>query len=345
MKQGAGWIAVAAFTLAAGCAEQTLYVSYVGDGGGSGSGGAGAGGGGAADECTGECLPLAPADWTDFPVLMWVGDEEKEPQACPPAAPAFFYRGHEHLNVTSQCDVCTCSDPVCALPAGLTANDAPMCQGGMLPPWDAPPGWDGSCIAPGALPSDKLASVTIAPTGVSACKSGTQPAPAKLTPPSWAASGYACRGISYGRCKDPGTYCVPAPVPMPSPGFQECIEYTRDDIDNVSCPAAYPVPHVFYHEYEDSRFCTPCECDPPVGSACSAMVSLYEDEACATVLYSHFANTTSAQCIDTAIGKPLGSMSAVMVDDDPGTCEPRGGVLMGAVTPEFARMFCCRSSP
>jgi hypothetical protein len=345
MKQGAGWIAVAAFTLAAGCAEQTLYVSYVGDGGGSGSGGAGAGGGGAADECTGECLPLAPADWTDFPVLMWVGDEEDSPEACPPAAPSFFFRGHEYLNVTSVCDVCTCSDPVCVLPAALTANDAPMCQGGMLPPWDAPPGWDGSCISPGPLPSDKLASVTIAPTGVSACKSGTQPVPAKLTPPSWAGYGYSCKGVSYGRCKDPGTYCVPGPVPLPLPGFQECIKYTREDIENASCPAAYPTQHVFYQGYEDTRSCTPCECAPPAKSKCSALVSTYEEAACTMLTGSSLLNLAGAQCHDTPPGKGLKSMSAVMVDDEPGQCEPSGGVLMGTVTPKYAHVFCCRSPP
>lgn len=108
-----------------------------------------------------------------------------------------------------------------------------------------------------------------------------------------------------------------------------------------SCPQNYPVRHVFYSGFSDTRACTPCTCSPPLGSECDAVLTNYTDAACTTELRGGLIELDASLCNDVASG-PLQSMSATMVANQPGSCEPSGGVPAGEAAPAGPSTFCCQ---
>jgi hypothetical protein len=296
--------------------------------------------------CSGECVPLAPAGWSDA-MLLWSGPVFAAPP-CPDRAPSPAYQGWADL-VPAGCSECACDSTSgsCALPSAFVASsetcpgDGP---GAVHTFFTTPDPWDGSCTAQGAVPAGQLCngvpcvrSLTIDPLTMteSACTPSQTPVPKS----SWQTAAVACRGTAMPPCTDPGTLCVPAAEP-PEEGFSLCI-FNEGDRD---CPPAWPDRHVFFKDFDDSPMCTPCACSDPIGGACSALVSVYQDNACSAPLVSYFATSAdpAAQCHSVFAGAALGSKAVTDVSYQPGSCTPSGGDLVGAPLPIEPSTFCCR---
>ena len=291
------------------------------------------------DNCPGQCVPLPPIGFGG-PALLWIGREADAPR-CPDRASKLVYEGHGDLDASTECAPCQCTEPACVLPSGVTASSSPMCQGPGFVELDAPAGWDGSCASPATVQPAQLGSVTIAPPTVVSCApviDHVTTADLGVASP-WGVFARACAGEAIPRvCDDPGLTCLPSAEPPP-PGFRQCIAYLRDD--HPPCPADYPDEHLFFGGLEDTRACTACECTPTAPSDCSASVSIYADDGCATWLASGLV-TDAPSCHDVPAGMGVGSMAATWVTQEPGACEASGGVAVGEATPVTPTMFCCQ---
>jgi hypothetical protein len=113
------------------------------------------------------------------------------------------------------------------------------------------------------------------------------------------------------------------------------------DDSNLMCPPGYPTRIVVYLAAEDNRDCAPCGCEPPQGSSCSSLVSLYADDACSVQVGSVTATSSSLMCVNVPAGSPLGSKEAAPPVYTPGSCQPNGGGEIGAVQPSDPYTFCC----
>ena len=287
----------------------------------------------------GECVPLPAFGW-EGPGLLWMGNELEAPR-CPDHAPQLAYEGHAGLDASVQCAACACGEPACALPTGITASTLPVCPndgpGAVLTPLDAPPGWDGSCVALPPVQASPLASVSTAPLEVTPCAPIEVPVPQIALHSDWSTFARACRGNPPAMCRDRNKYCAPTSEPPPS-GFQQCL---FKDGDQPMCPPDYPERHVLYQGFSDTRACTPCACAPPSVSQCVALVQYYEDTACIMELGLAHPTNDAAACSTIPGAAMLGSMDAALVTDHPGACAPLGGEPVGEATPIGPSTFCC----
>ncbi len=182
----------------------------------------------------------------------------------------------------------------------------------------------------------------MAPT-VTACTPVATPVAAKFDPPSWGTYVLTCQGTAYGRCDDIGSSCAPAPDAQ----FRLCLDrsdmYAQPETD--ACPEDYPERHVMFQEFDDVRSCTPCACDPPIGSDCSALVSTYGDAGCLDILGSNALSIAGPGCMNNATSMGLASMAATWITNEPGKCKPTGGDLVGNVVERKPQLFCCQPLP
>lgn len=292
-----------------------------------------------ADDCPGQCVASGPFGWTRDPFLLYIGSELEAP-ACPDRALNMAYEGHADLIAPDECGPCSCGAPSCELPAGLTANSTTCQNEGPATvhlSFPAPPDWNGTCVAPPGIPANLLDSVTFAPLTVGPCAPETGPIPSKAQA-YWKTYARVCQGEEFGECASSGEVCAPTAEPPP-PGFFQCIGYLREG--DPICPETYPVKHVFYSGLTDTRDCTDCTCGAPVGSDCSATLSTYTDADCSTLMTAAWIGLVT-QCHDAMTGSALQSMSAMLVDNQPGSCEPSGGVPYGEATPTAPSTFCCQ---
>ncbi|WP_437303047.1 hypothetical protein [Sorangium sp. So ce388] len=291
--------------------------------------------------------------------MLYIGSELSAPECPPDLAPALVYEGHADLDVPYDCPTCRCTEPACELPSVLRASDSPLCQGPTFTAFGAPAGWDGSCVAADAVPDDSLASLVIAPVTATPC----EPVAPEPTPHRSAGDGFVSPWQTFARaCKGdptptddeeifsntdepvcaPGEKCWPPAIPPP-PGFRQCIMYLGEG--EPLCPGDYPLQHVFYRDFEDTRACTPCACTPKGESSCSAFVSAYADATCTDLFASHSIGTIAGLCVDVMAGVDLKSMSAAWTTNRPGMCDASGGELFGEVTPSHPATFCCQALP
>ena len=138
--------------------------------------------------------------------------------------------------------------------------------------------------------------------------------------------------------------CLPDdPIP---PGFGMCIFHEGE----MDCPteprAVFTEQHVFYKGIKDDRQCSACTCGAPVGSACTAAISIYKgnDLTCSgPALDQKTVSSIGPTCIDILLpGQALGSKSAGPTTYSPGTCPAMGGDGSGIATPTQAATLCCR---
>ena len=295
--------------------------------------------------CPGQCVPTGPLDWTRDPFLLWIGDNDIEAPECPDRARNQGYEGHADLVAPDECGPCSCGPPSCELPTALTAssetcaNDGPAATHTLF---DAPPDWNGVCVAPPAVPANLLGSVTIAPLTVSPCTAETGPIP-KQGQAYWKTYARACLGEATGTCANSAEVCSPTAAPPP-PGFSQCIKYLMPG--DAKCPDTYPVKHVFYGDFSDTRNCSQCTCSTPVGSDCTASISYYSDPNCTMALVDGLALALGFEgCLDNLMPWGLGSMSAALTTNQPGYCQASGGVPYGEATPTNPSTFCCQEDP
>jgi hypothetical protein len=97
----------------------------------------------------------------------------------------------------------------------------------------------------------------------------------------------------------------------------------------------------FYDGLDDTRACTPCTCTEVTPSECSALMSVYEDPDCGSLVGSLSIGMVSDQCMDVMGGMGLESMKGEWLVNEPGTCEASGGEPVGEAIPTKQRTFCC----
>ncbi len=311
--------------------------------------------------CEGECVPAAPRDWFG-PTLLWTGIPGQEPE-CPSYAHHEVYKGYADLAPEPvTCAQCACDPPTgtCALPAGLTAHSS-ACQesagGAVHTDFSPPAGWDGGCTAQHAVPAGakcngdlcvtslSIESLTLVESGCTAHPVIPKAAPQhpSLAPP-WKTSAIACQLNCYPSCGSGEEVCAPSDSASAPAGFSTCI-YAQGD--TLTCPEEYPARHVFYAGYSDTRTCTDCTCDSPVGGQCEATISVYQNGTCtgAHVFGDlKIINKEAPYCLDLTPGLALGSKTITAPTYTPGACTPHGGEQTGAIVEVGPATFCCLQS-
>ncbi len=304
-----------------------------------------------AGPCDGVCAPLPPAgtDWSPQPFISWYGMTTALPASdkrCPPKAPVPSWLWHSAPVQALDCPSCSCapSTGVCMLPETVTINPSPECPSDTTDagaPFNPPSAWDGGCTANDAIAAIKCdggtCSVIVGPTiPIDEC------APKQVVIPKnvpWGFAAYTCTGRTEGSCADPGEVCTPSPPA----GFSICVNRAGDDT-NIACPVGYPARNVVYLAADDNRSCAPCGCEPPQGSSCSSLVSLYADDACSVQVGAVTATSSTLVCVNVPAGSPLGSKGANPPVYSPGSCQPNGGGQIGAVQPTDSYTFAVTSN-
>ena len=217
--------------------------------------------------------------------------------------------------------------------------------------FDPPNAWDGSCTTYDAI-AGGAASVTVAPLVVNekGCVASKPVSTQDL--PVTATIAQGCQGTVAGVCKAPGSVCVPAlpPVPnrsgIPNREWTYCIMHEgAGDAYTSACPGtSYTQLYAFGKSFEDTRTCSPCTCGAPEGSACTSLVSLYSDGACAEPAGSVIAQSSAPMCVDTPTAVALGSKQASAPMYKPGSCPPSGGAT-GSASLEAPMTLCCLAMP
>lgn len=327
---------LAVFNLA-GCKLDNLYEWKPGDGG---AGGAPPTGG--APSCDADCV-RPPKGWS-LPSLVGVGSFTAVP-ACPPGTLDTGFGLYSHLQAPPViCPVCQCaaSDTTCAIPTQWHASSAD-CAGAedaAATPFEAPPGWDGSCW-PGGIPAGAqcggepcVQSLTVEPPTLTAAPCAPVSVGRPYAPPyTWSRRARECRPVDPGTCpEEPGSCFPPA-------GFSLCVLH-RGDVD---CPDPYLEKQLFYRDAEDTRACSECECAAPTGNACTVLASAFQDEACGTIAGALLVTSESGDgCVDIPPGLPLAGKTAEVVSTETGTCSPSGGEPSGRAAPAHPVTICCR---
>jgi hypothetical protein len=285
-----------------------------------------------------ECVQV-PGNWFG-PTWLWYGLAEQAP-SCEGES---FFEGYTDFIGGGACEICTCepSTGSCALPSQLSVStEACNLPGGSVSTFDAPVTWDGQCDGTTSVPAGVAYSLTIAPLVMNedGCNPGP-PVPAKVIPARPATLARACHGEGWTVCGDViSSACIPH-AEQPRPGFRLCIMKNGDN----DCPAnvSFTEKHMFYDRADEA--CADCGCGPPVGSACKAMLSIYEDGVCAGPLVDQVSvSSVSPKCLDIQPpGQGLGSKSAAPPVYLPGACEPTGGQATGVITGINPTTLCCR---
>jgi hypothetical protein len=213
--------------------------------------------------------------------------------------------------------------------------------------FDAPAAWEGTCSTENAIAGGLscsgvpcVQSLTIAAPDVAPCMPVTLGDP-DIPPHAWGTVARECViwPVSGEGCAT-GQACAPVPADRYSVCLYRHGDHTADA--TFACPAEYPRSLVVYSDYEDHRTCAPCECGDPEGGACAAFVSVYTDGACGAVLGSYTLTPDMEEgCFDLPPGSALGSKSASLPLDQPGSCKEKGGAPIGAFEVLDPMTLCC----
>lgn len=300
--------------------------------------------------CSGVCVPAVvdSLGWSSVPFIFWQGyPADLLTTQCPAYAGTqsqLYYGAPDGAPLSCSACACSSSTATCTLPATVTVSASPVCPGeagDAGAPVDPPSAWDGGCTT-----NDEIAA---APCDGGPCLATVGPmapldggcAPVQPVVPrviTWTAVAFACAGdTNHGACVDPSTICVPPPPPK----FSVCVSRDGDDAI-VECPAGYPQRSVFYLGGDDNRGCSPCECGPPQGDACSSLVSIYADDACSVQTGAVTAGSSGPVCVSVPADSPPGSRQASAPVYTPGTCQPSGGEPTGSIEPQYPVTVCCQ---
>jgi hypothetical protein len=244
-----------------------------------------------------------------------------------------------------------CSAPECALPSGITAHSGIMCTGGpgdTLTPFDAPSGWGGSCVSPGAVSPALFGSYEVPTATVIPCAPVREQVPLSgdfdLGSP-WKNAVKACSmSLEQGTCPEDSeprwASCMKGASSEDTPGWRPCIVANGE---NIPCPSDWPDSHGFYKDVEDRRTCTECTCTTTESGTCTPLVSTYEDRACQQLIASTVVGDEPF-CADPGTGTALGSVSATWLVNAPGRCEASPREVRGSRVTTMPKTFCCRGA-
>jgi hypothetical protein len=324
-----------------------------------------AGDGGKTSAICGEPCTALPDGWSPMPAF-WIGATAKLPYEAPyelggPLARPVF-NGRADLDASpADCDACSCgesSGKCTELPSSIDVRSSMCGQDGSSISFGGPTDWDGSCTSVNAIAADAKCpdgsstlcaqSVDVAPLGApvdESCTPFVEPFPvakSRAHGPEWKTSavGYKVPGCNAGES------CLPSVEGLPS-GFRACI-YKRGEHE---CPADWSGDRRVVYErsadkpgYIDDRNCSPCACGAPVGSGCTALLSVFGDSACTKlILADPITSFFTDQCTNIAPGIAIGSKEITSLAYLSGSCEVLGGEPIGAAIPDEkqAVTFCC----
>ena len=296
-------------------------------------------------------LAPRPPSW-DGPLLVWMGDEANAPP-CPALTVNEGFTVRRPPAGQPCATDCTCAPPTgsCAEPATLIAAAASCNDDGpgiTHTSFFPPPGWDGTCTAVNAISPGKdcggvpcVQSVAIGPLTVNeiGCLPIETPS---VQPPPWGTFAHACFPPLFTRCAANGV-CAPS---APGPEFKQCIVQEGNPAV-LHCPPIYPNKSVFYQNFVDTRFCTPCTCGTSETSTCVGSIGLFSDAACGAPLVGPIisVDATGPACVDIKpAGSALGSKSASVPTYTPGKCPVTGG-LKGEISADLTWVICCEGTP
>ncbi|XXY45572.1 hypothetical protein WME91_36775 [Sorangium sp. So ce269] len=311
--------------------------------------------------CEGTCVPAGPygfqpgvylvgvqtglEDLKCVDALLWTQEldlQEREKMSPPPHG-AFYIAPGSHPG----CEPCACTAPACVFPAGLTVSSGWMCDdspGVTLTPFDAPAGWDGACVAPGAIGAEAFGSFRIAPATARACEVVASPVPRDGDARAGGQAVTTCHAERGDHCPNSAHTCVIGAAEL-RPGWRRCL--LSEDDEDVACPPSaetaglrFSEKLTFWAEVEDSRACAPCSCTETAPSACEALVSTFEDGACRDPVAAAVV-AENGVCHDAEPGSALGSLRAAWLVHAPGSCAPSGGELVGELSLNKKVTACC----
>ncbi|WP_437600546.1 hypothetical protein WMF28_03115 [Sorangium sp. So ce590] len=305
--------------------------------------------------CEGTCVDVDVSGFEDEPRIVWIGPASEQPSCGealldePRSDAGVTMIEYERLVAEPGhvgCGPCACTEPACVLPAGLTVTSGWMCgnsPGETVTPFRAPRGWDGACVAPGAVAPEAFGSFDVAPVTERPCEVALAPAPRNGDLPGGQIA-VVCTGGVERTCPSDDAWCMVGAERLGA-GFRRCIFSTMEG-DHAVCPSSDGVADLtfsdrftFWNVRDDTRRCTPCACTETAPSLCEALVSTFEDEACVD-LVAAAAVAEKGGCHDAEPGSALGSLRAEWRVNAPGSCAPSGGELVGDLIVE-RRTLCC----
>jgi hypothetical protein len=300
-----------------------------------------------ASKCTGGQFVHWQVGWEE-PVWLWFGSEEQAPE-CPQGSTT--YEGHADLVAPDACEACTCELPTgaCALPSTIVASskDCGNFDAGMLTSFNPPVPWDGSCDSTAQLPAGAAHAVKVGALAMT--EDGCAPGPtipAKVLSWYWQTFARACDGAGWVPSLIQRSICIPDADPGP-PGFHLCTVRKGEH----DCPSlkdnVFTEQHIFFDGVDDKRGCSECTCGLPMGSICTATISIYKggDLTCSGPPVDQLTiSSATPKCIDIQPpGQALESTSAGPTTYIPGNCQPTGGQPNGlSATGTDPFTFCCR---
>ncbi|WP_437984181.1 hypothetical protein [Sorangium sp. So ce117] len=306
--------------------------------------------------CDGICVDATFGSFKEQPFLVWMGHADLAPRCGAvlrgeepddAAGPFSFALLRAEPAPHPGCDPCACTQPACALPAGLSVTSGYMCDEGpgeTVTPFEPPAGWDGACVAPGTVPAAAFGSFAIAPVTERACEVVEAPVPRDGALPGSMEVAVVCEDADAERCPEKGHRCV-AEERLPA-GWRHCI-LSEIEADYIECPNGEDIEgprhsekFTFWMVAKDERKCKKCSCHETAPSECEAIVSTFEDAACGEMVASAMVRENGV-CHDAEPGSTLGSMSAAWRVNAPGSCAPSGGELTGERQVEGRRTLCC----
>lgn len=272
------------------------------------------------------CLPAPPAPWQGPDVLLEGHGAPSPSTACDGDYPTAALEGFARPGEAAAMCGCSCGPPTgtCSPPVAKLFKDN-ACSNPCAPEITigaACAAFDMGC---GGGVHVLLGAST--PTG-GACT----PQPVVTIPPApWTESVLVCgtsAPLTPGTCSA-GDVCAP----VPSSAF-DADTYCAVRLGSWACPATtYTVSHTYYAAADDTRMCSPCTCDAPVGESCTGATA---------------ATSMGMTCGMPTVAVPLPSgciatTNALFAGAVPtgGTCAARGGEPGGSFTPKAPWTVCC----
>ena len=132
------------------------------------------------------------------------------------------------------------------------------------------------------------------------------------------------------------------PKPVAPFNFTACIGKAGDQ----TCPAPFTKKHLYYTDFDDTRGCSTCNCDKPVGGLCDVTINFYSTASCTgTPVVSVVAGQSS--CANLPMTNPTIAGRSGMVTAPPSgaSCSPISasssvtGVVAARASTETT--FCC----
>lgn len=296
-------------------------------------------------ECPGVCVRAASVPFERVTVFSIGKPDEVRP--CSDLGTYQGFVGVRDMTVAQpSCPSCSCGPAACVLPESMSAGAATCpADGAEQTPFDAPPAWEGNCTAENAIAKDLscgdlgpcVASLTVEAPIVAPC-APVETGAVDIPDPEFGTLARECLIQPTPEGCDLGEACIPK---LPD-GFRACLFLPGDD-PAYGCPEEVYTDRVVVYSLADSRACEPCGCGDPEGASCSALVSVFEDGECGSLLGTFPVTAPQGKaCFDLPPGAALGSKEAKWTVDKLGNCPPSGGELKGSIALTGPVTLCCQ---